>query len=403
MKPRRPSRAPGSPSRRPGAVRSVPSASSWPKLGWKLGVEVELLAPRGKTRRDLAEALAKETGGKVQVDLHRDSEPSKVPGMKVFWNLTPAFNVLDRKGRRGFRLVDDLTLQDDLDLHAPPLPGWYRIVSDDLRLLGLAQRHTVAGASIARSLIPLGKLFGTRPQALPSGMFRLSDSSGASIAMTLPLPGERHRSCEVITAPLVKDHGAQLESLLGTARAQGFLIPQEGAVHLHFDGAPLRSAATVRNLVALLHPYRALLKALVKTNPRCRRLGPWPDALLTLVRQPGFTSLPWEKAREALLGTGLQKYCDFNLMNFIRGVPGKETLEVRILPVHLETQPILDAARLFEAILRRAERPVKFRQDAGETAAEALRLFKEIALPQDVTGRYLQVLRGSSPAALPAA
>ena len=85
------------------------------------------------------------------------------------------------------------------------------------------------------------------------------------------------------------------------------LIAREGATHLHFDAPPLRSAATVANLVHLLRRYSLLLRALCESNPKCRRVGGWPDALFDLLRQDGFRRLSWPAAQEKLQELGLSK------------------------------------------------------------------------------------------------
>ena len=74
---------------------------------------------------------------------HQESEPSRVPGMGLFHNLGLGFEVPGQA-----RLVDDLTLQLDLDKRASPQPGWFRVVSDDVRLLALRQtiRHVAKEA-----------------------------------------------------------------------------------------------------------------------------------------------------------------------------------------------------------------------------------------------------------------
>jgi hypothetical protein len=328
-------------------------------LSWKLGVEVELLAPRGSDRSALACVLAERIGGRVTRSFHIDSEPSKVPGQDIFYNLTPAFTVLHRDGRPVARLVDDQTLQADLDRAAPPRPGWYRVVSDDRRLVRLIARHADPSATLDEVLVPVGRLFGTSPTAAPGGMSKLADEADESVAIACPLPGERERPCEIVTPPLERDHAAHLALLLDTAAAIGFTAPAEGAVHLHFDASPLRRPAALARLVRYFAPRLAELRAILGTNPRCVRLGAWPSALLDIVSAPDFAALDWPAARERLRPLGLTKFCDLNLRNLVHEDPRKDTFEVRILPVSLEPGPILRAAARFEVILRDclADRP----------------------------------------------
>ncbi|MCB9760350.1 MAG: amidoligase family protein [Alphaproteobacteria bacterium] len=325
-----------------------------PVTPWRLGVEVELLAPPGRSRADLAEALAQAAGGRVRRFFHPQSEPAKVPGQPVFRNLTPGFEALDAEDRPIAACVDDLTLQEDLDRLRAPRDGWLRVVSDDARLLRLVARHGDPDADLPEAIAPVAALFGTAPEAGPGGMWRVQDSEGASICIGAPLPGERERPCEVVTPPLEADRGPRLRSILETARALGFTAPVEGATHLHFDAAPLRSASAVAALIRWWQAWRMPMRRLLDTNPRCRRLGPLPDAVVALGNDPAFAALSWPEARQRLVDARPTKFLDLNLRNLALELPGKTTVELRILPVHLDATPILQAAALFEQVLRRA-------------------------------------------------
>ncbi len=323
-----------------------------PTINWKVGFEIELLAPRGLSRRDLAIAIGDAHDAAVQACFHPQAELSEVPGAPVFENLTLGYDVLDSDGERIARCADDLTLQADLDRSASPKPGWYRIAGDDPRLLRLIMAHAKPSDPLDRVLNPIAVLFETEPTVFPDGMVRLADSFNASIAIAAPLPGERERPCEIITPPIDTDHWHRLDALLGPARDLGFTVPLEAASHIHFDGQQLCSATAVTNLVRLLVVHGDGLKRLVGTNSMCRRLGNWPPELSEMINDPGFQNLPWEDARAALECLDLTKYCDFNLFNLVHEPPGKHTFEFRILPVSLETDPLVRAAALFEAILR---------------------------------------------------
>lgn len=322
-------------------------------MAWKMGVEIELLAPAGLSRADLAAAIAGQ-GGRVERFFHPQSEPSAVPGMPVFENLTPGFIAIDASGTERARFVDDLTLQDDLDRSRPPREGWSRIVSDDARLLRLVARQCDPNAPLETVLDPIAALFGTTVQPGPGGMRRVADSHGLSVALAAPLPGERERPCELITPPLDGRLETELEALLGPARALGFTVPAEAAVHLHADHTPLCSAAAVRALVRLWRTWGPSLRALVAVNPRCRRLGDWPPALVEAVEAQDFPTLTWPEARARLAALGLTKYCDLNLRNLAHDVPGKPTVELRIFPGTMSSRRIAGWAALFEGLLRRA-------------------------------------------------
>ncbi|MBE9153673.1 amidoligase family protein [Cyanobium sp. LEGE 06113] len=324
---------------------------------WRLGVEIELLAPQGSSRRDLALVIARACGGCVQPFFHPQEETAHLGASPIADNLTLGFQVIDRSGRLRARCVDDLTLQRDLDKSQPSKSGWYRIVSDDARLLRLIDRHTRAELPLSQVLNPVAELFGGRVETLPGSVMRLTDVAGQPIAMAVPLPGERERPCELITPPFDSDHALHLGLLLEQARALGFRAPVEGATHLHFDAAPLCSARTMRNLILLLNHYGEILKRTLRTNPLCTRLGGWPPGLIDLVRPEAFASLNWPEARAQLAQIPLTKFCDFNLCNLVKGEPNKFTFEVRILPVILDTASVISSARLLERVLRQAMLP----------------------------------------------
>lgn len=323
-----------------------------PDVDWKIGVEIELLAPRGCSRETLARATAERIGGTATRIFHPESETSAVPGTPVFENLTLGYRVEDAQGRWVANFVDDLTLQRDLDKGHPPQPGWYRIVADDARLLRLAARHCDAAQPLDRVLDPFAALFGGTPQPREGGMVRVSDSSGSSLAIGAPLPGERERPCEIVTAPIASNHRATLEALLADACTLGFTLPHEGATHIHFDAAPMRSAKALARLVAFYETHHAALRAFARTNPACVRDGAWPPELARLVTDPAFLALGWEQARHRLAQVGLKKWCDINIANLVNAAPEKDTIEFRIFPATLDTDAILRWARGCAAILR---------------------------------------------------
>ncbi len=358
------------------------------ELSWKIGFEIELLAPPGRSRRDLAEALAG-PGGRVRTFWHMQSEPSEVPGLTVFHNLTQGFEAINAEGRSVARVVDDLTLQDDLDRRAPPREGWWRVVSDDTRLLRLVARQASPELPPEDALAPLAPLFGGALQRGASGMVKLVDESGASVALAAPLPGERERGAELISPPLATVHAETLGALLSAARALGFRVPVEAAVHLHFDAAPLCDPGRLRGLARLWEENAEILKRLVSTNPRCRRLGPWAPALREVLEAPDWLGLGWEEARGRLAATNPSKYCDLNLRNLALGTPDKHTVEVRVLPGARDPEPVLLAAALFEALLRAASAEVQSAPALPWSRPAAERLLARLPLDPGVRRFWL--------------
>ncbi|WP_206691005.1 hypothetical protein [Quadrisphaera sp. INWT6] len=115
----------------------------------------------------LARELADRCGGLVRRVLVTGSEPSAVPGMGAFWHLSPGFEVRNATGAVVATLVDDTTLVADLPRGGPAHSSWYRVLSDDPRLLRLVAAHADPRADRERVLEGVGVLFGTRPQAFP--------------------------------------------------------------------------------------------------------------------------------------------------------------------------------------------------------------------------------------------
>lgn len=355
-------------------------------LTWKMGFEIELIAPQQRSRLDLAQQVADRHGGSVESFFHPQSEPSQAKGVKAFMNLTPGFRVRDCDGEPVASFVDDITLQGNLDRRASAVPGWYRIVADDPRLLRLVILHCDPDAGLETVLEPLAGLFGTEPQMRDGGMVRIVDDTGASVALGAPLPGERQRPCEIVTAPIVSGHAEVLENLLADALGLGFEVPREGATHIHFDGARLCAPHAIASVVALFSRFGSALKALVGVNPNCVRLGPWPDALLELTQRAQFQASSWPDARGALAELSLTKYCDFNLLNIVAENVEKHTFEVRVLPSTLDARPVLEAAALFEALLDWCCQPANARAPLAETLAEQI---EQLPLPANVRAIWL--------------
>lgn len=318
----------------------------------RIGFEVELLAPRGRSRADLARAVAGAVGGAVVPAFHRDSEPSAVPGMGVFRHLTPRFDVVDAERRGVCSIVDDVTVVEGLDPRAAALPGWYRLLTDDARLLALLDRTCDPSAPLDHVLDPVAALFGTSVQRLGESVRKVCDQDGRSVAMATLLVGERHRPAEIITPPVALDHDLWLERVLGPARELGFTVPVEAAVHLHFDAAPFRTPRALANLVVLFAAWRGPLHEVLGTNRACRRLGPPHDGLVH--RVDALRRLDdWSEVGALLTGVELSKFCDVNLRGLLRLPASKDTVEVRILPGSLHTEKIVRAAALVEGLLER--------------------------------------------------
>ena len=372
-------------------------------LHLRTGFELELLAPAGLGRRDVAERIALDHGGEVRRTFHTDSEPSLVPGMGHFWHLTPGYAVHGADGALLATLVDDVTITADLrpgqaatgdgstrrphvDEHS------YRVLSDDARLLRLVAERTSPDTPFARVLDDVAVLFGTSVETL-GAVRRLRDRAGASVALATGLAEGRERPCEVVTPPLRRDHEAALEALLRPARELGCTIPVEAAVHLHVDAAPFRSAPALANLVRLFGHRRDTLRTVLGTNPACTRLQPLPPALVALVDQVPAGGAPatgdWPRLQAAASGTGLTKYFDVNLTAVLTDRPVRDTVEVRLLPGALHATEVTERAALVEGLLARCLEPEPLPHpvatDPAAAAAELLALARPAG--RSTTGR----------------
>ncbi len=318
----------------------------------RTGFEIELLAPEGSSRRTLADEIALRRNGIVRPVWHHDSEPSLVPGLGRFLHLTQGFEVLDAEGRSVCTLVDDITIVADLDQRARPAAGWYRVLTDDARLLQLIAATADPADPVEKSLDPVATLWGARVQR-HGEYFKVDDASGATIAIAAPLGGGRERPCEIVTPPLSTHHYVALDELLSAARELGFTVPTEAALHLHYDGELFRPAGALANLIRLFGWWREPLRQLLHTNPACVRLAPLPAGLVAAVD----ASPTYEQLRDVARSSGLSKFFDVNLTQLFLANPVRDTLEVRILPGAIDADDIVRQAQLVEALLLRCQDP----------------------------------------------
>ncbi|HVU60115.1 MAG TPA: amidoligase family protein [Mycobacteriales bacterium] len=318
----------------------------------RIGFEVELLAPRGSSRRTLAEELATRSGGELLPVWHLDSEPVPLESLGGrFLHLTHGFEVRRAGGEQLCTLVDDITIAADLDPTAPAADGWHRLLTDDIRLARLLDRQCDPAAGIEAVLDPVARLWGTPVETI--GHIRRLDVAGATVVLAAPAGGERERPCEIVTPPLTADHGDALEELLAPARELGFVVPREAAIHLHVDGAPYRNPAALANVVRLFGYWREPLRELLGTNPQCRRLAPLPDELVAAVAgEPTYDEL-----RAAAKAGGLTKFYDVNLTQLFRDDPIRDTLEIRILPGAISAEDVVSRAAVVEELLQRCLDP----------------------------------------------
>lgn len=334
-----------------------------------IGLELELLAPEGKTRFDLARALAREVGGALRLGWKYHGRGHLADG-RPDCELTPAARVTV-KGEWFASLVDDPTIVDDLRVRgatrspraaprgasspghhavrhaARTNRGMLRVLrADDLRLAAWVERRC------GHSLRELMKAFDAREDELG-----FVDPWGLPLVRWGEVDAERARVCELVLRPLsTKELGPTLRRVMKLARARGFTVPSEAAVHAHFDAAPFRSARALRRLVLAWTDERERWLRVFQPNPKCRKLGPFPPDVVRVAREAG-DDLEFATLAAAMLLAGLKREVDLNLLGLVERYPKQPTLEVRCLPGSLEPEATLlrleQAAHFLSRILRR--------------------------------------------------
>jgi len=328
----------------------------------RTGLELELLMPRGRSRADLASALARALSASVRTGLKLHAAP--VDGRPAH-DLTPTF-VVERQGERLLEIVDDVTITADLDRAAPTAPGFFRAVVDDARLALLAERTARADVlDVDRVLAPYLSVWGGRllspgePPAADAAHRAGVDPAGQTIAVVAKYDGGRERVAEIVTAPLRRrDRARAVAEILRVAREEGAFIPEEAALHAHLDAGPWRSVARMRQLLLDTDAVRDLLMLEWEPNPRCKRLGRFDPRMVARARaaRPDET---WPDFTRDLLASGATKYVDVNVLGVIHPRPRQPTLEVRALPMSLDADVVLarveKAERFFAEIARTAD------------------------------------------------
>ncbi len=316
-------------------------------LNWKTGFEIELLAPRGFSRFDLADAVAHKSGGKAERSFYHLPERDNTSDTLVL-----GYNAYDAKGDLVARFVDDLAIQEDLDQTATATDGWYRIISNDIRLLDLIVEQCNPNDTIEDVLKPIARLYGVELQHEKPDTWKVIDKMDKQIAHVISIPGERERPCEIISAPITENHLEKVETLVGTARSWGFSVPEEAQVHVHFDATDLRDPVVFAKLVNALKHHGEALRQLMGTNTKSDRIGLIPSWLYNITRKPAFQILGWDEACEKIKSEQLTKNSDYNFINLVHNTPGKNTFEVRIFPGTMDAEAIIKQAALFEGIIR---------------------------------------------------
>ena len=321
---------------------------------WKQGYEIELMAPKGKSRCDLAKSMAHRLRGRFEPIFYPQSEKWEKGLTSAFETLTPGFRIVDHSGRTFGLLVDDITLRHDLNKDAAETPGWYRILSPLKENIRVARSLCDPSASLEGSLQSIAERLGTAVQVGQNHLHFVNDKEGNTLFFALPVVGERERACEFISCPLggtwefVEKY---LQLVLDCAHELGFFVPKESATHVHFDGSALKNSVIVRKLAMNWMEEGISLKERSDTNPNCTRLGSWPQAFLNFIAEPGFEKLDWSDAAQGIRDSGIVKWCDLNLLNLVDPESEKCTVEFRYLKTSFRASEIIARSKECEQLL----------------------------------------------------
>ena len=240
------------------------------------------------------------------------------------------------RGKWFASIVDDPTILDDL---APDAEAMRIARTDDVRLAAWVERNCEAPFTTG--------VEGRQWAALKKTFAATEDEEGFVDPWGLPLvrwhhvSAERARVCELVLRPLSqKELAPTLRKVMKLARSLDFTVPSEGAIHAHFDAAPFRSTAGLRKLVLSWTRDRARLLSWLQPNPRCRKLGPFPEDVVR-VAQASSDDMSFESLAAGMLLAGLHRAVDLNLLGLVERYPKQPTIELRCLPGSLDPEATL--------------------------------------------------------------
>jgi hypothetical protein len=323
-------------------------------LTYAIGIEWELIAPKGKNRLDLAQKVKDRVSGQINPFFIKQQEPNVKNRKEVFHNLTQGFKVSDAEGDWVCSMVDDITLQGNFDKSKASAENWYRIISNDSRLLRLCQNICLASAPRNEVLEPLAKLYNSKVEPFHN-LLRVCDMDGQAIAAAAPYPGERERACELITAPLKENQWDSICLLLSDAEQLNFHCGKESATHFHFDGEEFMNVVSISRLIQFFAKHRNCLMKHFGTNPENVRIAPQPKELVKLTGERSFQELTWEEASEGMIHAGAHKYCDLNIVNLLSARSQAKTVEFRIIGSTIDPEETWKAISDCYAILKWAK------------------------------------------------
>ncbi len=262
------------------------------------GLELELVLPKGATRLDLLEALAKALGGSV--------EP-----------------------------FDFLT--------AVPLPE--AASPEELSaLIESTRRHHQA-----------------REARLSDGVFVLAHRAGVVLTSTgEPILSVVHdntlnggeRVAEIVTVPFTRDGMpfiAEICRLL--AAIDGVSLPEGAAVHVHADATQVMAAKPIARLVTLYETYEPTLRAWCKTSKKMKSAGPLPVKLADELRALASRAASYEAVVAVLRTHVKHSRYGLNLNNLANQDPNKHTVELKLPSATLDAERVSALRELFVAMV----------------------------------------------------
>ena len=317
----------------------------------KVGYELELLAPFGKNRRDLADHLVGSLGDSIQPIFHRESE--YWPGAndsKPYFCLTKGFEIL-RAGQPTLKVINDMTIELGLDPNVPQQGDWYHILADDIRLIELIKKQCDPAQPTDKILEPIASLFGLEVQHSQK-VWAVIKPGMAPICGTHSYMTDRHRICEVVTSPIETNHHQALTTLLDSCKEFGCTLPVEAAFHMHFDGEAFSNSSSLLRFIRYCHVWGDVLKAIIPPNPNCKRLGGYSNSVIDYAFDLQNEQKTFDQVKMELKELKPVKYCDFNFNNILIGDPQKLTVEVRVIPMIMDSAALCAANDLYQGFIR---------------------------------------------------
>ena len=316
----------------------------------KAGYELELLCPPGLTRLSVAQAIASKFKLALVPCFHRESE--LWPGADnatPYYCLTKGFELFE-KNQWQFRVVNDMTVKDSIDLAVTESPEWFHVLTDDIRFIDLIRRHCNAGEPCASILSPIARLFNSEVK-LSDGIYSVTGLDSKLVCGAHSKATDRNRICEIVTAPITENHHEKLSEILQIATSMGCVVPKEGAFHIHFDGEPHANSSGLLRVIRYFYVWSDVLKALIPPNPHCTRLGEYSAEIVDYSFNRDNALKDFARVKSDLKALSPTKYCDFNFTNILIGNLNKFTIEVRVIPMLLDSAALSAASDLYSSFM----------------------------------------------------